>query len=125
MTLEGEADRAGLPSDLIASARQAAIERNMPENTYIVTLSRSLVEPFITFSERRDLRQKAWELWTKRGELDPSRDNLCIARRILQLRARQAEMHGYSSYAEYATADTMAGRPERVMELLEVDLLLY
>jgi len=60
-------DLAGLPADLVAAARQAAVERNMSEGTYVITLSRSLVEPFITFSERRDLREKAWKLWTSRG----------------------------------------------------------
>ena len=54
------------------------------------------------------------------GELDPKRDNLKVAREILELRVQQAKMHGYANYAEYATADTMAGTPARVMELLEV-----
>ena len=66
MTLTAD-DLAGLPADLVAAARQAAVERNIPEGTYVITLSRSLVEPFITFSERRDLREKAWKLWTSRG----------------------------------------------------------
>ncbi len=107
----------------------------------MITLSRSLVEPFITYSERRDLREKAWRLWTSRGELDAGRDNLQVAKRILELRLvwlfiaecevcalmkycivrqEQASMHGYATYAEYATADTMAGSPARVLELLEV-----
>jgi hypothetical protein len=54
------------------------------------------------------------------GELDASRDNLKVAREILALRVQQATMHGYANYAEYATADTMAGKPAKVMELLEV-----
>lgn len=67
MTLTAE-DLAGLPADLVAAARQAAVERSLPEGSYVITLSRSLVEPFITFSERRDLREKAWKLWTSRGK---------------------------------------------------------
>eukprot|EP01038_Epipyxis_sp_PR26KG_P011918 gene11918-15950_t len=118
-----KSDLVGLPEDLISAARQAAVERNISnesgEDVYVITLSRSLVEPFITFSERRDLREKAWKLWTKRGELDATRKNLDIAAKILKLRAEQAKMHGYNTYAEYATADTMAGNPDRVMELLE------
>ena len=58
--------------------------------------------------------------WISRGELSPERDNRPIAIEILTLRHQQALMHGYSNYAEFSTADTMAGRPERVMELLEV-----
>lgn len=60
----------------------------------MITLSRSLVEPFITYSERQDLREKAWKLWTRRGELAPTRNNLQIANQILQLRVEQAKMHG-------------------------------
>lgn len=69
VTLTSE-DLAGLPADLVAAARQAAVERNLAEGSYVITLSRSLVEPFITFSERRDLREKAWKLWTSRGNVD-------------------------------------------------------
>jgi Zn-dependent oligopeptidase len=48
---------------------QAAVDRgHTQDGAYVITLSRSLVEPFITFSERRDLREKAWKLWTTRGE---------------------------------------------------------
>ncbi len=54
------------------------------------------------------------------GELDASRDNLAVARDILALRIQQAQMHGYDNYAQYATADTMAGSPAKVMDLLEV-----
>ena len=61
-------DLGGLPSDLVAAARQAAVERGLGDGVFVITLSRSLVEPFITFSERRDLREKAWKLWTNRGE---------------------------------------------------------
>ena len=48
----------------------------------MVTLSRSLVEPFLTFSDRRDLREKAWRAWTKRGEMDATRDNRAIAKQV-------------------------------------------
>jgi peptidyl-dipeptidase Dcp len=58
--------------------------------------------------------------WTKRGELDASRDNLSIIQEILKLREEQAQMHGYANFATYATADTMAGSPSAVMNLLEV-----
>jgi len=58
--------------------------------------------------------------WTKRGELDASRDNLYIIQEILKLREEQAQMHGYANFASYATADTMAGSPSAVMNLLEV-----
>ncbi|GAX80240.1 hypothetical protein CEUSTIGMA_g7678.t1 [Chlamydomonas eustigma] len=110
---------AGCPSDLVAAARQAAVERNQGTEDYVITLSRSLVEPFLTFADRRDLRERAWRAWTKRGELDPSRDNRAIAKKILLLRAEQARMHGFNTFAAYQTDDTMARSPGRVMELLE------
>ena len=114
-----EADLEGCPSFLVAAAKSAAAEQGKPGGVHTITLSRSLVEPFLTFSPRRDLREKAWRLWTQRGQLDDARDNLEIAKEILLLRCEQAALHGYSTFAAYQTADTMAGAPERVMELLE------
>jgi peptidyl-dipeptidase Dcp len=114
-----EKDKEGLPTDLIEIARQAATARKLPEGSYVITLSRSLVVLFLTFSPNAKKREEAWRLWTSRGELHTDRNNLKIAHEILKLRAEQAKMHGYKNYAEYATADTMAGTPDRVMELLE------
>lgn len=129
LELTSAADFAGLPADLVTAAKQAAQERGVTAKVQadgstatevaIITLSRSLVEPFLVFSERRDLREKAWRMWTSRGELVEERFNLPIAKRILDLRAEQAKMHEYSNYAQYATADTMAGSPTRVKNLLE------
>lgn len=113
-----EVDMEGCPEFLISAARAAAREKGL-EDGFVITLSRSLVEPFITFSPRRDLREKAWRLWTNRGQIDSSRDNRKIAKEILRLRVEQAHLHGYSSFAEYQNADSMAGTPARVMELLE------
>lgn len=107
----------GLPDFLVEAAEQAAKERG--KSGYLITLSRSLVVPFLTYSEDRELRKIVWQKWTSRGELHPSRDNLAVAERILKLRTRQAKMHGFDSYGDYATADTMAGTPARVSELLE------
>jgi peptidyl-dipeptidase Dcp len=125
----GEDERGGLPEDLLEAAQTAASERASPNTasgsavsaaTHVITLSRSLVVPFLTFSTRRDLREKAWKLWTSRGELHKDRDNLSLAVKILQLRLEQAQLHGYATYSDYALADTMAGAPQKVMELLEV-----
>mmetsp|Transcript_16615 Transcript_16615/g.15969 ORF Transcript_16615/g.15969 Transcript_16615/m.15969 type:complete len:733 (-) Transcript_16615:185-2383(-) len=114
-----KADLNGCPDFVLASARQAAVEHEKGEDVYVITLSRSLVVPFLTFAHDRDLREKAWRAWTSRGELDDSRDCKKIAIEILAERAEQAKMHGYNSYAAYATADTMAGSPAAVMDLLE------
>ena len=113
-----EADLEGCPPFLVAAARAAATERGMAEGTHAITLSRSLAEPFLTSTPRRDLREKLWRLWTSRGELDAGRDNSAIAKEILQLRVEAAALHGHETYAHYQTADTMAQTPEAVMGLL-------
>lgn len=112
-------DMAGCPKDLVSAARQAAIDRNHEgSDDHVITLGRSLVEPFLTYSSRRDLRKKAFEAWTSRGELSEERDNLSIATKILRLRKRQAELMGKATFAEYQTEDTMAQTPENVNKLL-------
>lgn len=112
-------DMAGCPEFLIGSAKVSAAEMGKSADVYVITLSRSLVEPFLTFSPRRDLRERAWRLWTRRGQLDPQRANLDLAKQILLLRTEQAALHGYATFADYQTADTMAGQPRKVMDLLE------
>jgi peptidyl-dipeptidase Dcp len=112
-------DLAGCPESLMEAAQMAAAERNKADGDYVITLSRSLVEPFLTFSQRRDLRQQAWKAWTSRGELHPDRDNSAIATEILKLRQKVAAIHGYKSFAAYQCADRMAQTPENVMELLK------
>jgi peptidyl-dipeptidase Dcp len=117
LVLKGEADLAGLPAFVRAAARQAAIERGIAD-AHVITLSRSLIVPFLTFSERRDLREAAWRAWTSRGEHAGASDNRGVAAEILALRLEQARLHGYASYADYALADTMAGTQEAVTALL-------
>ena len=111
-------DMAGCPTDLVAAAKQAAIDRGHEEDdAYVITLGRSLVEPFLTYSTRRDLRKKAFEAWTSRGELSKERDNLSIATKILRLRKRQANLMGHSTFANFQCEDTMAQTPENVLKL--------
>ncbi|MFG6449762.1 M3 family metallopeptidase [Roseateles sp. BYS180W] len=119
LLLQGEADMAGLPDYLRASARQAAAQRGLPEGSHIVTLSRSLIVPFLTFSQRRDLRQQAYEAWVARGEHAGETDNRAIVQDILTLRHEQAQLLGYACYADYALADTMAGSQGAVQALLQ------
>src|SRR5213592_789784 len=108
---------AGLPDFVCAAARQAAVERGVGD-ACVITLSRSHIVPFLTFSDRRDLREQAWRAWTTRGEHAGEHDNREIAREILTLRNEQARLHGHSCYADYALADTMAGSRAAVTDLL-------
>ena len=118
LVLHTEADLAGLPGFLRDAARQAAADRGLPD-AHVVTLSRSLIVPFLTFSERRDLREQAWRAWVTRGEHEGEHDNRPVARQILELRSEQAALHGHASYADYALTDTMAGTREAVYRLLD------
>ena len=118
LRLVGEVDLAGLPDFVRASARQAAAERGLAD-AHVITLSRSLVVPFLTYSERRDLRETAWRAWTSRGEHPGEADNREVARAILRLRREQAALHGQASYADYALADTMAGSRAAVQRLFD------
>lgn len=117
LALPDEAAMAGLPDFVRAAARQAGQERGRDEP--VITLSRSLIVPFLSFSQRRDLREAAWRAWTSRGEHPGPTDNRPVAREILALRREQAALLGYPTYADYALADTMAGRRDRVWALLD------
>ncbi|WP_431104417.1 M3 family metallopeptidase [Roseateles noduli] len=120
LVLRGEAELAGLPDFVRAAARQAALERGQAEEgVHVVTLSRSLIVPFLTFSERRDLREQAWRAWVGRGEIPGETDNRALVRELLALRHEQAALHGHRSFADYALADTMAGRQSAVQGLLD------
>ncbi|WP_207460474.1 M3 family metallopeptidase [Azospirillum sp. SYSU D00513] len=112
-----EAELDGLPDFMRAAAAQAARERGL-EGKYVITLSRSSVEPFLTFSERRDLRKTAYTAWLERGGHDGAHDNKPIIREIVALRAERARLLGYATYADYKFDDTMAKTPAAAAELL-------
>jgi peptidyl-dipeptidase Dcp len=102
-----EADLDGLPEFARSAAAQAAQERGMT-GRYALTLSRSAVEPFLTFASRRDLRRSLWQAWTARGAQGGTGDNGPIIREILALRAEQARLLQYENFAEYRLDDAMA-----------------
>jgi len=119
LLLRSEAELAGLPDFVRAVMRQAAAERGMPDGSHLVTLSRSHIVPFLSFSARRDLREAAWRAWVGRGEQDGPTDNREIAREILTLRNEQARLHGHASFADYQLVDTMAQTKDNVQRLLK------
>ncbi|WP_238365917.1 M3 family metallopeptidase [Mesobacterium pallidum] len=112
MELE-EADLEGLPQFLVDAARSAG-EGGKP----VITTSRSLVTPFLQYSPRRELREKAWRAWTARGANGGETDNRAIAAEILALREERAKLLGYPSFAAYKLETEMAGDPSRVRALL-------
>jgi peptidyl-dipeptidase Dcp len=118
LVLDGAADLAGLPESVVAVAAEAAAERKLP-GKHVITLSRSSIEPFLTFSTRRDLRERAFEAWVKRGEFGGATDNRTLISEMISLRAERARLMGYDTFAAFRLADTMAKTPAAVRELLE------
>ena len=102
-----EADLDGVPGFARAAAAEAANARGLT-GRFAITLARSAVEPFLTFSRRRDLRRTLWEAWTARGAHEGDADNRPLIREIAALRAEQARLLGYQSFADFRLDDTMA-----------------
>ena len=117
LALPDEAALAGLPDFVRAAALQAATERG--GEVPVITLGRSLIVPFLSYSTRRDLREAAWRAWVGRGEHAGEHDNRPLARQILALRQRQAALMGAANYADFKLADTMAQSRDRVWALLD------
>ena len=116
LTTEEELD--GLP-DFLKDAMAAAARDRGAEGGYAVTLSRSIVDPFLTFSTRRDLREQAFKAWVARGLSGGKTDNRAIMRETLALRAELAGLLGYRSFADFKLDDTMAKTPGNVDALLK------
>ncbi|WP_343315952.1 M3 family metallopeptidase [Brucella sp. BE17] len=118
LIITDESDLAGLPDFLKNAMQSAAAERGKPD-CWAVTLSRSIIEPFLTFSQDRILREQALTAWAKRGENGDASDNRDVVREMVELRERKAHLLGYDNFAAFKLDDTMAKTPETVMELLE------
>ena len=110
-----EADLEGLPGFVIEAARGAGAERGLGP---VVTLNRSLIVPFLQFSPRRALRQKAYEAWVARGANGGETDNRGIAAETLSLRAERAGLLGYPDFAAFKLEPEMAKTPAAVRDLL-------
>ena len=110
-------DLAGLPDALRAAAAQMASARGLP-GKYAISLSRSSIEPFLQFSARRDLREKAFHAWISRGANGGKTDNRQLVAAILSLRAERARLLGFASAADATLEFSMAKTPEAVRGLL-------
>ena len=111
-----EEDLEGLPGFAVAAARAAGEEKSA--NGPVVTTSRSIITPFLKFSPRRDLREKAFQAWSARGANGGETDNREIAAEILALREERAKLLGYENFAAYKLETEMAKAPEAVQGLL-------
>ena len=119
LVIADEAGLAGLPAFVVAAMARAAADRGHP-GKHAVTLSRSIIEPFLTFSTRRDLREEAFLAWSRRGENGGESDNRAIVAEMVKLRAEKAKLLGFATFAHFKLDDTMAKTPENVRELLEL-----
>ncbi len=111
-----EEDLEGLPDFAVAAARSAGEEKGA--NGPVVTTSRSIITPFLKFSPRRDLREKAFQAWAARGANGGKTDNRAIATEILKLREERAKLLGYENFAAYKLETEMAKTPDAVRGLL-------
>ena len=108
-------DFAGLPEFVVQAAKSAGAERGKGA---VITLSRSLIVPFLQFSTRRDLREAAFNAWVARGANGGASDNRALAAEILALREERAKLLGYQSFSDYKLDTEMAKTPARVRDLL-------
>ncbi len=111
-----EADLEGLPGFVVSAARAAGQE--LGKDGPVVTLSRSLIVPFLQFSPRRDLRERAFRAWEARGANGGTTDNRGIAAETLGLREERAKLLGYASFADFKLETEMAKTPGAVRDLL-------
>ena len=115
MELE-EGDLQGLPDFVVDAARAAGGEKE--SSGPVITLSRSLIVPFLQFCPRRDLRERAFKAWQARGANGGETDNRAIAAEILALREERAKLLGYENFATYKLETEMAKTPDAVRQLL-------
>lgn len=118
VALETEADLAGLPESFKAGAAEAANARGLT-GKWIVSNTRSSIEPFLTYSSRDDLREKVWKQFIHRGDNNDAHDNSKTISEILKLRAERAKLLGFATHAHWRLEDSMAKTPERAMALME------
>ncbi|MDP2409046.1 MAG: M3 family metallopeptidase [Pseudolabrys sp.] len=113
-----EGDLAGLPDFARDAAGAAAEERGHP-GKYAITLARSSCEGFLQFSARRDLREKVFQAWIKRGENGGATDNRALIAEMVRLRGERARLLCFASYADYRLDDQMAKTPAAARGLLD------
>ncbi|HEX6260231.1 MAG TPA: M3 family metallopeptidase, partial [Woeseiaceae bacterium] len=118
VVLEKEEELAGLPDAVKAGAAAAAAARGQA-GKWVITNTRSSVDPFLTYAERRDLRERAWRMFVERGDHGDANDNNAIVTESLQLRAERAALLGHATHAHWRLEDAMARTPERTLQLME------
>ena len=114
--LVDESDIIGLPESFVASVRAAAVAQN--KRGWALKNTRSVMQPFLQNSTRRDLREKVYNAYINRGDNGDDNDTNATINTILKLRADRAKLLGFATHAHYRMADTMAQTPETAMDLM-------
>lgn len=117
LELKTKDELVGLPEGLVSAA--AANAATLKKEGWIIFNTRSSIEPFMKYAARRELREKAWRMFTSRGDNGDAHDNKKIVTEILQLRAQRAQLLGYPTHAHWRLTNTMAKTPEKTLELME------
>ena len=107
----------GLPASFVTAAKAAADARG-ESGKYAITNTRSSMDPFLTYSTNRELREKVWRTYYNRGDNGDTFDNNDIIKRILTLRDERVALLGYDNYAQWRLEDRMAKTPENAMDLM-------
>lgn len=118
LVIEHENDLAGLPFSVKNAAAEVARQNDMP-GKWVIANTRSSVDPFLTYSGKRALREKAWKIFINRGDNGDDHDNNRIITQILNLRLERAQLLGYQTHAHWRLENTMAKTPEKALELME------
>jgi len=117
LVIDDAADLAGLPDSLVSAAAAAGARGH--DAKWEILNTRSSVEPFLTYSGRRDLREKVWRTFASRGDNNDARDNKKLVAEIVRLRDARAKLLGYPSHAHWRLEMSMAKTPERAMQLMQ------
>ena len=117
IVLDKEADLAGLPESLRASMKSAAEAKKL-KGKWLISNTRSSAEPFLTYSSRRDLREKVFKMWISRGDNAGAHDNKPVITEILTLRGERAKLLGFPTHAHWIIDDGMAKTPDAAMALM-------
>ncbi len=117
LELKSESDFDGLPDELKNAAISDAKDRKLAVIGCIAN-TRSSIEPFLTFSNRRDLREKAFQIFTSRGDNANANNNNKTLVQILKLRAEKAKLLGFKTFADWSLSNTMAQKPQKTLDLM-------
>ena len=117
-TVATEAQMAGVTDDIKSAARALAEAEGLPAGQYALKNTRSIVDPILSFGDNRALREEVWRDFVGRGDNGNANDTNGVIAEIVKIRAERAKLLGYESHAHWRMQDTMAGTPDRAMELM-------